>query len=176
MKKLLFFFVLLAFYVSGESQQLHVSSGLAFQKTEALYWENGIIVDISSDKIFDNKIHFKLNYLSSRLGSVIASPNSLKQDNIGIGAHWYFFNKTNLNLFAGLNSGLFLVDYENPVFDDLPSSALLIQPEAGVSYRMKIPLTISLSAGYNLRNGNGIDIPGSLFPVIYKCCVVYRIK
>jgi len=80
-----------------------------------------------------------------------------------------------LQLLAGLNTGLFTVNYENSIFNDLPSSALLMAVETGLNYKFKqMPLSASLTIGYNVRTGNGIDIPGSLFPVFYKVGFMYR--
>lgn len=149
--------------------------GLVMQQTQYLYNENGLGLDYTCERLLDKKIHIKATYLSSRLGSAIGT-NALKQDYFVFGAHYYFMSKKSLQILAGLNTGLFVVDYENPAFDVLPKSSAILAVETGLQYDFKLPITASLTAGYNVRSGNGIDIPGSLFPVFYKLSIMYRIK
>lgn len=149
--------------------------GFVFQQTQYLYAENGVGLDYTCERLLNKKIHIKASYLTSRLGSAIGT-NALKQDNFVLGAHYYFMSENNFQLLAGINTGLFVVDYENPVFDVLPKSSTIFAVETGMHYDFKFPLTVSLTAGYNLRNGNGIDIPGSLFPVFYKLSLMYRFR
>jgi len=179
MKKILLSAFGLMLYLTSLNAQTEneytLKAGLVLQQTQYLYNENGVGVDFSSAKILNNKVHFNANYLTSRLGSAIGS-NALKQDYYILGADYHFFSDKKIQLLAGLNTGLFVVDYEDALFADLPSSSLLLSVETGLNYDFqKIPLSASLSVGYNLRNGNGIDIPGSLFPVFYKLGVMYRI-
>jgi hypothetical protein len=177
MKKLLFLVVFLPFIGIKAQEKIsrELSGGVVFQKTQNLYIENGVGLDYTCNRLLKKKIHIKATYLSSRLGSAIGS-NALKQDNFILGADYRFFSDKQLQLIAGLNTGLFTVDYENNVFNDLPSSSLLLAIETGLNYKFKqLPLSASLSVGYNLRNGNGVDIPGSLFPVFYKLGFMYRI-
>lgn len=149
--------------------------GLRFQKTEQLYWENGIGVDFTSDFLLHRKIHLKLNYVSSRIGSAFMS-NAIKQDNIILGADYRFRSDKDLQILAGLNTGYFHSDTEIPQFDVLPHNSMLLQLETGLFYRFKIPLATSLSVGYNAINGNGVNIPGTLFPVYYQLSVFYYIN
>lgn len=179
MKKLLFsafglMLCLIGLYAQNETSYT-LKAGLVFQQTQYLYNENGLGVDFSSAKILNNKVHFKADYLTSKLGSAIGS-NALKQDYYIVGVDYRFFSDKKVQVLAGLNTGLFVVNYEDALFDDLPSSSLLLAVETGLNYDFqKIPLSATLSVGYNLRNGNGIDVPGSLFPVFYKLGLMYRI-
>lgn len=161
--------------VLSYAQNLNVNAGLVIQKTESLYWENGVGVDISTPDILNERLHLTANYVSSRFGTAMKY-NALKQDNILVGLDWHFFHKSDFQIKAGVNTGLFVVDYESHLFDDLPSTSVLLQLETGLSYRFKFPVTTSLSVGYNLISGDGISVPGTLFPVFYKLSVFYRFK
>lgn len=177
MKKLVLLILLLPFIgvAAQDKTSSELSGGVVFQKTQNLYFENGLGLDYTCDRLLNKRIHIKATYLSSRLGSAIGS-NALKQDNFILGADYRFFADKKIQLIAGLNTGIFTVDYGSAVFDDLPSSALMLAVETGLNYNFrKLPLSAGLTVGYNLRNGNGIDIPGSLFPVYYKLALLYRI-
>jgi len=175
MKKFNILLFLLFFVGAGFAQKVNVNAGMIFQKTEALYWENGVGADFSMPGVFDNQLHLNLNYVSSRLGTALMY-NAIKQDNLIIGLNWHFLHKKDLQIKAGVNTGLFLVDYESAIFDDLPSSSALFQIETGLSYQFKFPVIASLTAGYNLISGDGVSVPGTLFPVFYKLSVFYRFK
>ena len=160
--------------VAQQEQKHDIRAGLIFQKSQYLYLENGVGFDYSSTDILQKKIHFKAAYISSRLGSAMSS-NAIKQDNFVVGADWRFRSDKSLQLLAGINTGLFIADYEDPTFDVLPNTAMLFSIEAGLSYNFDFPITTSLTAGYNIKNGNGVDVPGSLFPVFYRLSVYYRL-
>lgn len=156
------------------TNQQNLNAGIVFQKTQSLYWENGVGFDYSSANILDNKIHFKATFLSSRLGSAFNS-NAIKQDNFIVGADWRFRSEKNLQIMVGLNTGVFKAHYDDPIFDVLPSSTILLSAETGLRYQFKFPMSAILSVGYNLRNGDGVGIPGSLFPVFYKLGFYYSL-
>jgi hypothetical protein len=143
--------------------------GTRFQKTEQLYWENGVGADFTSDFLLKKKVHLKMSYATSRLGSAFSS-NAIKQDNYLIGVDWRFRTKKCLQVFAGLNTGYFHADMEEPMFNVLPHNSLLLSAETGLVYKFKFPMSVSLSAGYNL-----ITTPGSLFPVFYQMSVFYTL-
>ena len=90
-------------------------------------------------------------------------------------AAYHFRPQKQLQPFARLNLGYFHADYEEAVFDVLPNSAFMTSVDAGLYYEFKIPLTLSLSAGYNLNAGTGSAGPGTLFPVYYQLSVFYTI-
>lgn len=176
-KNSLLIIVFICIAISSKSQSSTnqgIKLGLIFQKTQSLYLENGIGADYSSDLLLNKRIHLKASYLSSRFGSALGT-NAIKQNNIIVGADWRFRQNKDLQILAGINSGVLLVDYENSIFDVLPKSTMLLSIETGLVYNFKFPLSISLTAGYNLKSGNGIDIPGTLFPVFYKFGVFYKL-
>lgn len=178
MKKILFLFVAVMLQIPVMKAQLIASDelgvGLRFQKTEQLYWENGVGLDYTSDFLQKKRIHLKMSYATSRLGSAMLG-NAVRQDNFLVGADWRFRSQKPLQIFAGLNTGFFHADMENSVFDVLPHNSLLLSAEAGLFYKFKFPLAASLSVGYNLINGDGMSKPGTLFPVYYQMSVLYYI-
>ena len=178
MRKLLLVLIVFLAYCSQANAQVTNSDelgvGFRFQKTEQLYWENGVAADYTSDLLFNKRVHLKLSYATSRLGSAMGS-NAIRQDNYVIGADWRFRNKKDLQIFAGLNTGFFHADMENPIFDVLPHNSLLFSAETGLFYKFKFPAAASLSVGYNLINGDGLTVPGTLFPVFYQLSFYYYI-
>lgn len=175
MMKINYLLFMLLFTFTVNAQKIHINAGIISQKTEALYWENGVGADFSFPSVLRDQLHLKIGYTSSRLGTALVY-NALKQDNLVIGFDWHFMAQKNLQITTGLNTGMFLVDYGSSLFNDLPASSPLFQIEAGLSYKFKFPVTTSLTAGYNLISGDGVTVPGSLFPVFYKLSVFYRFK
>lgn len=179
MKKiLLLFFVSFTFMPgiwSQSSDTYDFGIGIKTQKTEQLYWENGFGADYTSDFLFNRKIHLKLSYLSSRMGSAFNS-NAIKQDNYVLGVDWRFRSEKSLQIFAGLNTGYFHADMETPLFNVLPHNSMLFSVETGLVYKFNFPMSVNLSLGYNLINGNGVSSPGTLFPVYYQLGVFYYLN
>jgi hypothetical protein len=175
---LIFLSIFLSFSCVVKAQEhnaYELAIGGRFQKTVKLYWENGIGTDFCSEALLHKKLHLKLSYASSRLGSAFNS-NAVKQDNYGIGLDWRFRAEKNFQIFTGFNSGFFHAEMEDPMFDILPHNSLLLSAETGFSYKFKVPMAISCSAGYNMINGNGIDSPGTLFPLFYQISAYYLIR
>ncbi len=173
-----YLFLLLLFSnlsIAQDNKSYDLGMGFRTQKTNKLYWENGISTDISSQSILNKKLHLKLSYLSSRFGSALNS-NAIKQDNYIVGLDWRFRAEKNFQIFTGLNSGYFHSDMEDPIFDVLPHNSLLFSAEAGAFYKFHFPMAISCSAAYNIINGNGIDTPGTLFPFYCQVSAFYFIR
>ncbi|HLP05561.1 MAG TPA: hypothetical protein VK152_09045 [Paludibacter sp.] len=178
MNKVLATIVFFMFFTArSEAQSLkdyELGVGLRFQKTEQLYLENGLAADFTSDFLFHRKVHLKMSYATSRLGSAIGS-NAIKQDNYLVGADWRFRSDKDFQVFAGLNTGFFHADMEIPKFNVLPHNSMLFSLETGFFYKFRFPMATSLSVGYNFINGNGVSTPGTLFPVFYQLSVYYYI-
>lgn len=98
---------------------------LLVQKTIALYWEGGFGVDFTHRKLADERLHFSVDYLTSRLGSAWGT-NALKQDYFSVGAYWHAWHNSPVRWINGLKSSHFMVDYEDDVFNNLPSSTFLL--------------------------------------------------
>lgn len=154
---------------------LNLNAGIRIQKTQNLYWENGLSLDFSHKKIVDNKIHIKLSYVSSRLGNALFG-NAIKQDNYIVGVDFRFLSQKPFNIYAGINTGFFHADMEEPMFNILPHNSLLLSVEGGLSYRFKFPLLVNLGIGYNVISGDGVNAPGTLFPIFYQTSLFYQIK
>jgi len=71
--------------------------------------------------------------------------------------------------------GYFHADYEYAIFDVLPNNTFLFSLDAGLEYEFKAPITLNLSAGYNLNSGTGSAGPGTLFPVFYQMSIYYTL-
>lgn len=166
MKRIILVLTAVVFLSQLAQAQRDLKAGLLIRKTEALYWENGAGLEYSSDRLLNKQLLISAGYVTSMLGNALVS-NALKQNNLILGAHWLFRPEKKLQFTTGFNTGLFLVDYEDNVFANLPESSIILAFEAGIRYQLK-PVSVHLSAGYNIRNGNGVDIPGSLFPVYYQ--------
>jgi hypothetical protein len=151
------------------ANRITLAPALVVRKTQALYWENGVGVDFTHSRLFRERLHFNTAYLTSRLGSAIGS-NALKQDYFLLGADWHTPVVDRLSWVAGLHTGLFVVDYEEDVFANLPASSALFSISTGFNYTAG-PVDLQLVAGYNLISGDGAGVPGSLFPVYYQLMV-----
>lgn len=149
--------------------------GFRVQKTPNLYYENGIALDYSNPDWWKNRIHLGAFYTTSRLGSAIGS-NALKQDNLVVSGILQFRNDKIIMPVVGLNLGYFKVDTEHEIFDVLPNSSLLLSAEVGAGFNVVDALTIKTTVGYNLITGDGIDGPGSLYPVFLNFTTLYHLK
>jgi len=181
MKRKILFLGFLVFSFVGLSAQgdsiafnREIKAGIRIQKTQKLYWENGFSVDYTCSRMWDKRLHLGLSYTSSRLGSAIGS-NAIKQDNYLFSVSYHFRRTKALHPFVQLNTGYFYADYESPIFDELDNSSFLVSIDAGLYYEFHFPLTIGLSAGYNLSSGNGVSGPGSLYPIFYQMSLYYTV-
>lgn len=175
--KILIIFFVLGLVHASHSQKNSESSyelgiGIVSQQTLKLYSENGVGVDFAGDFLLNRHLHVKLSYLTSRLGSALGS-NAIKQDSYLFGLDWRFRAQQPLQFFAGISTGYFIADYDEPLFNSLPSKSVMIAPELGVVYKFQFPLSVGLTGGYNVINGNGINVPGTLFPVYGRLSVLY---
>jgi hypothetical protein len=53
---------------------------------------------------------------------------------------------------------------------------LLASLDAGLAYQFKSPLKINFSVGYNAISGDGLDSPGTLYPVFLQSSITWNIK
>ena len=159
---------------SDRNWPAELKAGVRVQKTQKLYWENGLTLDYASSKLGNGKLHLGASYVTSRLGSAIGS-NAIKQDNLFLSGAYHFRNSKNLQPFTRLNAGLFHADYEKAVFDDLPNNGLLLSVDAGLYYHFGAPVTASISTGYNITSGSGSSGPGTLYPVFYQMSIYYTL-
>ncbi len=151
-----------------------IKGGVRIQKAQKLYWENGFAFDFSSPRIAGSRIHFGVSYVTTRLGSAMGS-NAIKQDNYLLSGGYHFRHQKQFQPFARLNLGYFHADYEDEIFDVLPNKAFLYSIDAGLEYKLTIPLTVSVSTGYNFNSGTGTSGPGTLYPVYYQMSIFYTL-
>ncbi len=156
------------------SQERDLDIGLRFQKSINFYYENGVTAQYSDDRLLSKRLYIGFSYISSRLGTARGS-NAVKQDNYLIMGTWIFRPQRMLQPFVRLNTGYFIADYEDPVFDVLPNTSLLVSPEAGLGYKFNFPLKAGISLGYNVITGDGIDGPGTLYPLYVQTSITWNI-
>lgn len=181
-KKIALVFIFISAILSSQAQNSdqendwlgELKGGVRIQKTQKLYNENGLTFDFTSPKMVNNRLHFGLSYVSTRLGSAIGS-NAIKQDNFLLGIGYYFRDQKKLQPFTRVNMGYFRADYESAIFDALDNDAFLFSIDVGLSYDFKAPFSASLSTGYNINSGDGLEGPGTLHPVFYQLSIYYTI-
>lgn len=152
-----------------------VSPGIRLQKTHQLYWENGVTLDYTHDRLLDRQVHVGLTFISSRIGAAWNS-NALKQDHYMIYGAWVFRRNRLLQPAVRVNTGYFFADYEAKLFDDLTNTSMLLSAETGFIINAYESLGISLMLGYNFITGNGRRGAGTLFPLFYHFSISWTLK
>lgn len=148
------------------AQQRVLDVGIRVQKAVNLYYENGFTIQYSSEALAEERVYFGLSYVSSRFGTAMGS-NALKQDNFLFSTSYFFRPEKLIRPMLRANIGYFSAPLE-PVFDDLPQSSMLLSSEAGLCIDPRIPLKITISAGYNFITGDGLSGPGTLYPAFIQ--------
>ncbi len=166
---------ILLFLSSGcYSQESQLDVGLRFQKTINLYYENGVTIQYTDDRLLSQRLYFGLSYVTSRLGTAMGT-NAIKQDNIFLSSTYIFRPERRLQPFLRLNTGYFIADYEEPFFDVLPNTSFLLSPEGGLGFKFNNPLKVNFSLGYNLVTGDGIDGAGTLYPLFVQTAITWNV-
>lgn len=156
------------------SQNSVLEVGIRLQKSVNLYYENGVTLQYTNDRLVAGRLYLGVSYVSSRLGSAMGS-NAIKQDNYILSSTYYFRPQRVLQPFARLNTGYFYADYEAAIFDDLPNSSVLLSPEVGISIKTNFPLKVGASFGYNLITGDGMKGPGTLYPLFLQTSITWSL-
>ena len=156
------------------AQNSTLDVGLRIQKSASLYFENGVTVLYSDDRLLADRLFLGFSFISSRFGSALNS-NAIKQDTFFLSAAWYLRKEKSIRPFIQLNVGYFRADYEEEIFDVLPNTAIILSPELGVGYELNFPLRIALSVGYNPTSGKGVSGPGTLYPVFMQMTATWRV-
>jgi hypothetical protein len=125
-KFLLTFFLVIICHFSNvaQSQNHKLYAGARFQKSVALYTENGINLQYSNQK-FSRRMNLGFSYLSTRLGSAIGS-NAIKQDNFLLSGSYLFRPDKKTQPFTSLNVGWFSADFESEIFNNVPNTSPLL--------------------------------------------------
>ncbi len=168
---LCFFILLLAHPVLAQSR---LDVGIRLQKSIGLYTENGLTMQYRPSSLLSGRVGLGVSYVTSRLGTALNS-NAIKQDNFLLSAAYHFAPKWSIQPMLKANVGYFNAAYDEAIFNDLPQSSLLASPEIGFSYASRFPLGISASVGYNLLTGNGINGPGTLYPVFVQTSITWNL-
>ena len=163
----------LTFGTTGFSQERELDIGVRFQKSINLYYENGLTVQYSDERLLSKRLFLGLSYVSSRFGTAMGT-NAIKQDNYFISGTYMFRPQRSLQPFIRLNTGYFTANYEDPDFEVLPNNSFLISPETGLSYRFSFPLKVGVSFGYNLITGDGMEGPGTLYPLFVQTSITWN--
>ncbi len=173
MKKHILGFCLSAIAISGYSQTFN--AGIRIQKTQEMYWENGVSAQYSFKNLKPNQLFFGFDYVTTRLGSAIGS-NAMKQDNFIFSGSWAFRKDKAFHPVARLNMGYFYADYEEEIFSSLPNTAFLCAPEFVLNYEIpNLPLSVNLGTGYYVGFTSEANSPGTLQPLYYHLDVHYTI-
>lgn len=168
------FSIIFLLSVPALSQERELDIGLRFQKSINLYYENGVTLQYTDERLLSKRLFIGFSYVSSRLGTAMGS-NAIKQDNFLLSGTWMFRPQRSFQPLLRLNTGYFISDYEDPDFDVLPNSSILISPEFGVGYRFAFPLKTGISLGYNVITGDGLEGPGTLYPLYVQTSITWNI-
>lgn len=173
MKTLFLLIFLFCASFSIQAQQLNV--GIRLQKTQQMYWENGISARYSFANFKPNRLFVGFDFVTSRLGTAMNS-NALKQDSYIFSGSWYFFKNKPYHLIGRLNTGYLNTDLEYDIFDELPSSSFLLAPELGFNYNPeKLPIALNLGLGYYLNMQDENKTPGTFQPLHYHLTLYYKL-
>lgn len=148
--------------------------GARLQKTHNLYWENGVSAEYTHSKLWDKRIIVGFHYCSSRFGSAIHS-RAIKQDNYLVSLGLNIMKNTLFSPIVRVNGGYFHADIEEALFADLPKSSPLLSLEGGLQCKPKYPIGLTATLGYNLITGDGLNGPGTLYPLYTQLSIFYVI-
>lgn len=158
----------------GQAQTLKV--GLRFQKTEAMYWENGISTQYSFAKFKPEQFVLGFDYVTSRLGSAYNS-NAIKQDSYIFSGSWLFNKSKPYHFVTRLNMGYFYSDLEEKIFSEIPNTSFLFSPEIGFAYNFKkAPISVNLGTGYYIITAKEGYSPGTLQPLYFHLDIYYTLS
>ena len=175
MKKLLLFtFVLYGFLLQSQT----LNAGLRIQKTNEMYWENGISVQYSFKDFKPQRFYLGFDFVTSRLGTAYNS-NAIKQNSYIASASWHgkeWGVLPGMRFVTRLNIGYLVADMEEEFFNEIPNTAFLFSPEIGFAYNFKkLPIGLYLGSGYYINFAPEGESPGTFQPLYYHLDIYYRI-
>lgn len=173
MKKLLLtLFILQTGFV--QSQKINV--GIRIQKTQNMYWENGVSLQYAFKKFKPKQFYLGFDIVSSRLGSALGS-NAIKQSHFLFSGNWNFIPDQPYHFITRLNIGYFHSDLEYEIFDEIPNTAFLLSPEIALGYTFsQFPMALQLGSGYYIDFAKPGYSPGTLLPLYYHLDLYYTIN
>lgn len=147
--------------------------GPRIQKTQNMYWENGISAQYTFENFKPNQFFVGFDFVSSRLGSAFSS-NAIKQDSYLLSGSWHFNKNKPYHFVTRLNAGYFYSDLEDEMFNEIPNTAFLFSPEVGFSYDFrKLPISLNLGTGYYIITEKEGYSPGTLQPLYFHLDIYY---
>lgn len=176
-QKLMLMAWLVSLSATGQSlmaQHRVLDVGIRIQKSIGLYYENGFMLQYSSDALAAEKLYFGLSFVSSRLGTALGT-NAIKQDSYLLSTSYFFRPARLIRPLVRLNIGYFSADLEEAVFAPLPHASLLLSSEGGICIEPALPLKLTASLGYNLISGDGVNGPGTLYPLFIQTSLSWNI-
>ncbi|TDD99540.1 hypothetical protein [Flavobacterium cellulosilyticum] len=172
MKTTLIFLVIFCTSIAN-AQTLEV--GLRVQKTQEMYWENGVSAQFSFAKFKPEQFFLGLDYVTSRLGTAYQS-NAIKQDSYLLSGSWLFNKNKPYHIVTRFNMGYFYSDLEEDMFAAIPNTSFLVSPEVGLKYNFKkMPISLNLGVGFYIITAKEGYSPGTLQPLYYHLDLYYSI-
>lgn len=172
-----FLLILFVIFLPSEnifSQDNVLDVGIRLQKSINLYYENGFSVQYTNEKLISQRLFVGFSYVTSRLGSAWGT-NALKQDSYLLSTTYMFRPQRIIQPLLRLNAGYFYADLEEEIFNDLPNTSFLLSPETGLSFKTNSPFKVTASLGYNIFTGDGVDGPGTLYPVFLQTTLSWNL-
>jgi hypothetical protein len=150
--------------------------GGRFQKTQDMYWENGISAQYSFAKFKPDQFFIGFDYVTSRWGSAYNS-NAIKQDNYIFSGSWHFNKSKPYHFVTRLNVGYFYSDLEEDIFDEIPNTAFLFSPEIGFTFNIpQVPVSLNFGTGYYIITEKEGYSPGTLQPLYFHLDIYYTLS
>jgi len=170
-KIIIFSFILCTIIIQAQTLKV----GIRIQKTQEMYWENGISSQYSFAKFKPNQFFIGLDYVSSRLGSAYNS-NAIKQDSYIFSGSWLFNKSKPYHFLTRLNLGYFYSDLESEIFNEIPNTSFLLAPELGFTYDFKkVPISLNLGTGFYIITAKEGYSPGTLQPLYFHFDIYYTL-
>ena len=172
MKKIIIFsFILCTIIIHAQTLKV----GARIQKTQEMYWENGISSQYSFAKFKPNRFFIGFDYVSSRLGSAYNS-NAIKQDSYIFSGSWLFNKSKPYHFLTRLNMGYFYSDLEYEIFNEIPNTSFLLAPELGFTYDFKkVPISLNLGTGFYVITAKEGYSPGTLQSLYFHFDIHYTL-
>jgi hypothetical protein len=166
---------LIFIFFTSITQAQTLKVGPRIQKTQNMYWENGISAQYSFENFKPNQFFVGFDFVSSRLGTAFSS-NAIKQDSYLLSGSWHFNKNKPYHFVTRLNAGYFYSDLEEDMFKEIPNTAFLLSPEIGFSYDFKkLPISLNVGTGYYIITEKDGYSPGTLQPLYFHLDIYYTL-
>jgi hypothetical protein len=175
MRKLFILIFIAIVYISySQDSTFSYSAGVRLKKYIGFYWQNGITAEFCSSKIFNKKISFGLNLVSSKLGTAIIK-NAIPTLEFELSAIKYFRIEKKMKPFVRLNTGFAYANFGDNQFDIITKKSVLFSLETGTKIKLYKSIETIIGGGLNIITGNGFYNLGTVYPLYYQFGLVYCI-